>query len=193
MSLPFFLDWPHLIFRDFLLTMCMNIILFIAKEIDTCAALHVPGKGFSLLLANLILLLWRMKSLVGGHSSWKLEEGWSCNGKLASERLQESQACPLCFLRGPEIPNTASRKTSPSLGKRVVLAFQDWQRGYGEFSWTITSPSALQQALDTHTYMQVRYKNVEYSVCIPICICTRPKGKKLLGLCNRQNFHSPKH
>lgn len=117
MSLPFFLDWPHLIFRDFLLTMCMNIILFIAKEIDTCAALHVPGKGFSLLLANLILLLRRMKSLVGDHSSWKLEKGWSCNGKLASERLQESQACPLCFLRGPEIPNTASRKTSPSLEK----------------------------------------------------------------------------
>lgn len=37
--------------------MCMNMILFIEKEIDTCPALHVPGKGFSLLLANLIVTL----------------------------------------------------------------------------------------------------------------------------------------
>lgn len=112
MRLPIFLVWPHLIFRDFPSTMCMHYLYI---ERDTCAALDVPAKGFS--VANLILSPWRMKSLVGGHSSWKLEKkDWSCNGKLASERLQESQACPPHFLRGPEIPNAASRKTHSSLG-----------------------------------------------------------------------------
>jgi len=89
----------------------------------------------------------------------KLErKGWSCNVKLASERLQESQVCPPHVLRGPGIPSAASRKTSPSLGERAVLAFRDWQRVCGEFLWQslLLHLSMPSPSLDTPTYMQAR-------------------------------------
>lgn len=78
MPVPIFLDWPHLIFLGISPCLCTHINYYLQKKRrDTCTVLHAPVKRFSALLENLILLPWRTKSLVWGHSSQKLEKGWN--------------------------------------------------------------------------------------------------------------------